>query len=255
MNEQIEQTVRPEGEKAKIVMIYVGVAIISALILGCFIYIGKFRSEASEANAEKYRKNVVDVRIMSMEEMIGKKDILLLNEGFVAKNQDGEKVNLQSLKGKVWVFAQFYGSCPECNKFNFQLLKDLYKKHEGNPNFRIVTMSVMEHENGVEAMKSIADTLGVKTENWWFLTANVDAVNKYCTKNMMYLEFQENTDKDGSGMEGAIFHDMGIAVFNKDMIMKAKVDVFNPLKAKNTLLANEKTRELGLEVEDALNNF
>ena len=82
--------------------------------------------------------------------------------------------------------------------------------------------------------------------------ADVDAVNKFCTENMMYAKFIENTNKEGDGMQGAIFHDMGMAVFNSDMIMKAKVDVFSPLEAGNILGSELEIKQLDLEIAAAL---
>jgi hypothetical protein len=110
----------------------------------------------------------------------------------------------------------------------------------------------MKEEDGVKSMKNMADSRNAETDNWWFLTADVDAVNKFCVDHMMYAEFVENTNKEGTGMMGAIFHDMGMAVFNADMVMKAKVDVFSPLNAGNKVGADLKTKQLKLEVAAAL---
>lgn len=207
---------------------------------------------AAEETADAGERNVVEVQVMSMEESIGLNDIVKLEKDFTATNQDGETVTLQSLKGKVWVFAQFYGSCPECNKVNFEILTDVYEKYKDDPNFQLVTVSVMEEEDGVKAMKSMADALKAETKNWWFLTADVSEVNEFCSDNMLYARFEDNTDKEGNGMEGAIFHDMGISVFNGDMVMKAKVDVYSQLQASNDLGAELKKKQLNLEVAAAI---
>lgn len=254
MSESVDknQSQRQAGDTKKIAMIYLVVAIICAIIISCFMFLGKYMRKAAEQTANDGEKSVVQVQVMSMEESIGLNDILRLEEDFTATNQDGEVVTLQSLKGKVWVFAQFYGSCPECNKVNFEILTGLYEKYKGDPNFQLVTVSVMEEEDGVKAMKNMADILKAETDKWWFLTADVNEVNEFCHDHMLYLKFEENTNKDGNGMEGAIFHDMGIAVFNADMIMKTKVDVYSQLQAKNDLGAELKKKELDLEVAAAL---
>ena len=252
MNAPVEDTTHPENVKAKIIMIYVGVAVISAIIISCFMFLGKYSRGVADKNADNSSNLVVIEQQMTVEESIGKFDIMKLEEDFTATNQDGEAVNLQSLRGKVWVFAQFYGSCPECNKVNLDILTDLYEKYKGNPNFQIVTISIMEEEDGVKAMKNMAETRKASSDNWWFLTADVNEVNEFCSAHMLYLKFQENTNKDGDGMQGEILHDMGMAVFNSEMIMKAKVDVYIPLKQGNTLLADLKKKQLDLEVAAAL---
>ncbi len=252
MSEHTELKSIPNKDKRQIIMIYTCVFFLSAGILTCFMYLGKYSAGKEKKLTDSNSEKVANVQILSMEESVGIHDILKLENDFTATNQDGEEVTLQSLKGKVWVFAQFYGSCPECNKVNFDALSKLYKEHQNDPDFQIVTISVKKEEDGVSSMKNMANALSAKSDNWWFLTADIDAVNQFCIKNMLYLQFKENTDKVATGMEGEIFHDMGIAVFNANMIMKAKVDIFSPLKAGNTLGSELKAKQLGLEVAAAL---
>lgn len=250
--EQQFQQPNREGDKAKIIMIYAAVAIICAILIAGFMFIGSRSRTKMTSHADKGSAKVVDVQFLSMEESVGLHDIMKLEEDFTATNQDGEEVTLQSLKGKVWVFAQFYGSCPECNKVNLDILTDLYKKYESNPNFQIVTVSIMAEDDGVKSMKNMAETRDAKTSNWWFLTADVEAVNKFCSENMLYAKFEKNTNKEESGMQGEISHDMGMAVFNADMTMKAKVDVYAEMTKKNTLGVELKKNQLDLEVAAAL---
>lgn len=252
MSDQIEDKLKQNSEKNKIVMIYVGVAIISAIIIVCFMFLGKYSRAVAVDDTNEDSIKAINIQVLSMEDSVGLNDILKLEKDFTATNQDGEVVTLQSLKGKVWVFAQFYGSCPECNKVNLEILTDLYKKYQSNPNFQIVTVSVMEEEDGVQSMKSMAEARSAETDKWWFLTADVDAVNKFCSDNMLYAKFEENTNKEGEGMQGAILHDMGMAIFNSEMIMKAKVDVYSKIAAKNDLGAELKNKQLDLEVAAAL---
>ena len=252
MSQQRENNEQAKADRKTIIMIYSVVAIICAIIITCFMWLGDKSRNAAENVAAKGERKAVDVQYLSMEESIGLNDIVKLEKDFVATNQDGVEVNFQSLKGKVWVFAQFYGSCPECNKVNFEILKDVYSKYKSNPHFQLVTISVMEEEDGVKAMKNMADLLKVDTARWWFLTADVAEVNKFCSDNMLYAKFVDNTDPDASGMKGAIFHDMGLSVFNGDMIMKAKVDIYSQLQVKNEVGAGLKKEQLDLEIAAAL---
>ena len=121
MSEPIEDQFEQGSDKGKIIMIYVAVAIISVIIIACFMFLGKYSRGVAEDDTKADSLKAINIQVMSMEESIGLNDILVLKEDFTATNQDGETVNLQSLKGKVWVFAQFYGSCPECNKINLEM--------------------------------------------------------------------------------------------------------------------------------------
>jgi len=252
MSDITEDSLNQKGDTAKIVMIYSVVAVLCVLIIAVSMWLGNRSKAAAEADISRGEQKAVEVRVMSMEENIGLHDIVKLEKDFTATNQDGEEVNLQSLTGKVWVFAQFYGSCPECNKVNFTILSDTYEKFKNDPNFQMVVVSVMEEADGVSAMKSMAQTLQADTSNWWFLTADVNEVNDFCSENMVYTRFEKNTNQDGSGMQGAIFHDMGISVFNNEMIMKTKVDIYSLEQAGNTQGAERKKKQLELEIVDAL---
>lgn len=241
-----------KANKGKIIMIYVCVAIICSLLIAAFVFIGSKSQKKMSTNTERGSQKAIEIQVMSMEESIGLHDIVKLDKDLTATNQDGVEVNLQSLEGKVWVFAQFYGSCPECNKINLGILKDLYTKYKSNSNFHIVTISIMEEEDGVKSMQNMAQALSAESNNWWFLTGDVEEVNAFCSENMLYSKFQPNTNKEGEGMQGEILHDMGMAVFNPEMIMKAKVDVYSQLAANNTVGAELKKKQLDLEIAAAL---
>ncbi len=248
MSEPIQDKMNKKGDTAKIVMIYSVVAVISVLIISLSMWLSKKHSQSAEADVRAGERSITYEYIGPD---VGSMDILKLTEDFVATNQDGVEVNLQSLEGKVWVFAQFYGSCPECNKVNFTLLADLYETYKNDNNFKMVVMSVKQEVDGVAAMKSMANTLQADTSNWWFLAADdVNEVNEYCSKNMLYLEFQENTNKEQSGMQGEIAHDMGISLFNHEMIMKKKIEVYS--KRDNKKFVAQKKKELNAEIVHAL---
>ncbi len=240
------------GAKKQIIIIYTVVALLAAGMLTWFLKLAdhsevRAKTTAAEGIAkarEQMKKTVVD--------SIGQIKLLDLTADMKAVNQLGKEVSMQDLKGKVWVFAQFYGSCPECNSTNLGVLKELYEKYKGNENFQIVTVSVKADEDAVTLMKNMADGYEADVKNWWFLSADVERVNEFCQKEMGYMKFAANKVKKNPGPEdmlGEINHDMRVAVFDADMGMWAHVDLFRPMKAHDTLGAELAHDKLFLTVE------
>jgi len=181
-----------------------------------------------------------------------------LVDDFTAVNQFGEEVTFQSLKGKTWVFAQFYGSCPECNSTNLAVLKELYEKYGENPDFQIVTISVKPEKDAVTLMKNMADHYAPGAKNWWFISADAAAVNQFCQDKMGYFAFKknENYGKAASAEEETeleILHDMRISVFDGEMSQWAIVDVAAPMKANDTLALELAKKKVDLTIDWALN--
>ncbi len=244
-------------EKKKIVLFYSGIAALAGLLIFGFLLLGDLRKKRSSATESKREGIVRGVQVQGLEEGIGQYKFLEVKEDFTAVNQFGEEVTIQSLKGKVWVFAQFYGSCPECRSTNLGILKELYDKYNGNKNFQIVTISVKPEKDAVTLMKALADFYAKDAKDWWFISADAKEVNAYCQANMGYMAFKKNEKfgKEVPGSEEAeleIHHDMGISVFGPEMGMWAKVDIAAAMKAKDDLRIEVARKKIDLTIEWAL---
>ena len=75
MSDVIEDKLNKKGDTAKIVMIYSVVVVLCALIIGVSMWLGKKSRASAEADI-KAGENVVDVRVMSMEESVGIQEIV-----------------------------------------------------------------------------------------------------------------------------------------------------------------------------------
>jgi len=196
-------------DKAKIATIYISVAVISVLILITTFYIQSRQVQPELVVPEP-------------------QPALTLEKDLVLTNQDGKKMHISELKGKVWAFAQFYANCPMCAKRNGQGLKSLYEAFKDRPDFKLVCISVNPEEDTPEKMKAIAESLGADTSNWLFLTGDAKKLKDYMLNEMKYDPIRKREDPKEAALKGEFAHNMSIAVYNRDMSMiDRRFDLYN----------------------------
>ncbi|MBK1830058.1 SCO family protein [Verrucomicrobiaceae bacterium R5-34] len=201
------------NEKSKIVTIYAVVALISVLILATAFYI---RGQQIRPEVTPYFSEETEFE-----------PLLTLDEDITLTRQDGEQVKISDLKGKVWAFAQFYAACPMCAVNNEQGIKSLYEKFKDEPDFHVVCITVDPKTDQVPQLKAYAEALGADTSNWWFLTGPEQELKKYMVDVMKYDPIQEREDAAEAAEKGALAHNMSIAVYNRDLQMVGRRDLFH----------------------------
>jgi protein SCO1/2 len=151
-------------------------------------------------------------------------------------------VKISELKGKVWACAQFYASCPMCAKRNSQGLKDLYEKYKGNPDFVLVCITVNPENDGIEQMLSYAEGLDADSSNWWFLTGDAKALKDYMINEMKYQAIVKREDPEEAARLGEYEHDMSIAVYDRNLSMIKRHDLFNARKKGEAFFTGEENK-------------
>ena len=194
-------------DKGKIALIYISVALISALILATTLYI-----RSSQLKPELVTPEAIP--------------LLTLEKDLTLTNQDGTEIHISDLKGKVWAFAQFYATCPMCAKRNGQGLKNLYQTFKGQSDFSLVCITVNPEEDTPEKMKSYAESLGADTSNWLFLTGDPEKLKDYMLNEMKYDPIQKREDPEEAMAKGALAHNMSIAVFDRNLTMVGRRDLY-----------------------------
>ena len=219
----------------KIAGIYTGVAIISAgIIFMAMMAAGRVRNTAVEAEEQmSAREPVVMTR---------------LEKGIDLVDQTGRELNIEDLQGKVWVFAQFYAACPQCAKRNLQSLKGLHDKFADDPDFRLVCVTVAPEKDTPEKLAKYADVVGADASSWLFLTGKPEELMPYMVEEMLYPSVKERTDKEEIALYGAVAHDLSLAVFDRDLQMRGKFDLFNT-KESNPALYGEFSKELDRRID------
>ncbi|HVU84213.1 MAG TPA: SCO family protein [Puia sp.] len=104
---------------------------------------------------------------------------------FSFTDQDGQTITNKDVAGKVYVAEYFFTTCRGiCPKLNTNL-KAVYEKYKNTPGFLILSHSVDPVTDSVGRLKKYADSLGVDSKTWIFLTGNKDSL--YQAARVSYL--------------------------------------------------------------------
>ena len=100
-------------------------------------------------------------------------------------DQDGRTITNKDVAGKVYVAEYFFTTCKGiCPKLNTNL-KSVYEKYKNEPGFLILSHSVDPVTDSVGRLKKYADSLGVNSSHWIFLTGDKDSL--YLAARESYL--------------------------------------------------------------------
>jgi protein SCO1 len=104
---------------------------------------------------------------------------------FSFTNQDGKQITNSDVAGKVYVAEYFFTTCKGiCPKMNNNL-KQVYELFKKEPDFLILSHSVDPETDSVGRIKVYADSLGVDSRTWIFLTGRKDSL--YHAARVSYL--------------------------------------------------------------------
>jgi protein SCO1 len=97
-------------------------------------------------------------------------------EPFAFTNQDGQAVTEKDLQGKVVAVNYFFTSCRSvCPRMNNNL-KPVYEHFKNDPHFLIVSHTCDPEVDSAARLKHYADSMGVDTRKWMFLTGRKDSL-------------------------------------------------------------------------------
>lgn len=103
---------------------------------------------------------------------------------FSFTNQDGQKVTEKDVAGKVYVAGYFFTTCKSiCPPMNNHL-KMVYEALKDEKDFLILSHTCDPGTDSVAQMKKFADSMGVDTKRWIFLTGRKDSL--YNTARVSY---------------------------------------------------------------------
>lgn len=95
---------------------------------------------------------------------------------FSFTNQDGRQVTSQDVAGKIYVTEFFFTTCPGICPMMNDNMKLVYEKYKGNPEFLILSHTCDPKTDSAAQLKRYADSLGVDTKQWMFLTGRKDSL-------------------------------------------------------------------------------
>nr|WP_260849884.1 SCO family protein [Bacillus pumilus] len=104
---------------------------------------------------------------------------------FEYENQDGQKVSLDDLKGKVWVADFIFTSCETiCPPMTAHMTELQKRLKEENLDARIISFSVDPEVDSPKKLKEFAKAYPLSFKNWDFLTGySQSAIEKFALKS------------------------------------------------------------------------
>jgi len=97
---------------------------------------------------------------------------------FSFTNQDGKTVTEKDVAGKVFVAGYFFTTCKSiCPTMN-NYLKQVYDRFKNENDFLILSHTCDPATDSAAKLKIYADSMGVNTQRWIFLTGRKDSLYK-----------------------------------------------------------------------------
>jgi protein SCO1/2 len=127
---------------------------------------------------------------------------------FSLTNQDGRKINWDSLKGKIVVADLFFTHCPTiCPAMTMNMKRLAESVNNGqrvgdktNKLVHFLSFSIDPDRDSVATIKKWADRFQVNPEKWWLLTGNKQEIYNLAINEMkMFAE-------DGKGIDTNFIH-------------------------------------------------
>jgi len=135
-------------------------------------------------------------------------------------DQDGRVVTNKDVAGKVYVAEYFFTTCKGiCPKLNTNL-KSVYEKYKNEPDFLILSHSVDPETDSVGRLKIYADSLGVDSRHWIFLTGDKDSL--YQAARLSYL--LDDPKNNLSPIDQQFIHTQFFALVDKSGEVRKIVD-------------------------------
>jgi protein SCO1 len=192
------------NRKTTITLFYLGVALISAAILGTAFFI-----------RSRHPKPDLSIIVDSGREAAGQ--WFEIAKDLDAINQEGKPVKLSDLRGKVWIAAEFFAICPHCAVRNGEELRKIYDEFRSHPDFHIVCITVDPENDRQEKLADYATALGAETRNWWFLNAgDQKATHEYLEQELKFFGVRERSDPLDIEANGRFAHDLGFLLVDRE---------------------------------------
>lgn len=152
----------------------------------------------------------------------GKVSLPQLNrvQDFSFVDQDGERITNKNVEGKVYVAEFFFTTCPGiCPKMNTNL-RPIYDKYINEPQFLILSHTVNPSTDTVARLKVYADSLGVNSHHWIFLTGKKDSLYR-AARNSYLLDDPKNNI---SPLDEQFIHTQYFALVDKNGNVRSIID-------------------------------
>lgn len=144
---------------------------------------------------------------------------------FSFTNQDGKPFTDKQLLNKITVVEYFFTTCKGiCPKLNTNM-KLVYEEFKGQPDFQILSHTCMPEVDSVPVLKHYADSLGLNTNIWVFVTGRKDSLYQMARGSYLLDDPKNNVEK----IEDQFIHTQFFALIDREGKVRGKV--YDGLKA------------------------
>ncbi|MFN8309016.1 MAG: SCO family protein [Chitinophagales bacterium] len=155
----------------------------------------------------------------------------------------GDRFELDSLKGNVYVANFFFASCPGICPVMTNQLERVQQAFIKDRNFRIISMTVDPDRDSLEALRAYAKTHGAISGRWIFLRAPKEVTYK-TAKDGFYLVAKE--DEDGAE---AFVHSEKLTLVDYNGVIRGYYD------GTDSLQVNKLMQDLVLVLRETEKNY
>ena len=119
---------------------------------------------------------LIAIFYLTVRPWIRRKDTISVVQPFAFINQDGKIVTDKDVEGKVYVAEYFFTTCRGvCPRLNTNM-KKVYDRFRNEKDFVILSHTSDPERDSAQQLKKYADSLGVNTSKWIFLTGRKDSL-------------------------------------------------------------------------------
>jgi protein SCO1 len=180
------------------------------------------------------------VFFLTVRPWIKKKDTISVVQPFSFVNQDGKLVTDKDVEGKVYVAEYFFTTCTGiCPTLNTNM-KRVYEKFKDQKDFLILSHTCDPERDSVPKLKKYADSLGVNTSQWIFLTGRKDSL--YTAARISYTI--DDPANNLRNIEDDFLHTQYWALVNKNGEVKKIYDGLKEKEINAMIKEIEKTLKL-----------
>ena len=145
--------------------------------------------------------------------------ILSYVQPFHFTNQDGNTFTDKELLNKITVVEYFFTTCKGiCPKLNTNM-KAIYAIYKNDPDFQIVSHTCNPGTDSVPVLKRYADSLGVNTKIWVFLTGRKDSLYQMARGSYLLDDPKNNVEK----IEDQFIHTQFFALIDRNGKVRGKI--------------------------------
>jgi protein SCO1/2 len=145
--------------------------------------------------------------------------VLSYVQPFQFTNQDGNSFTDKELLNKITVVEYFFTTCKGiCPKLNTNM-KDIYAIYKNDADFQIVSHTCNPGTDSVPVLKRYADSLGVDTKKWIFLTGRKDSLYQMARGSYLLDDPKNNVEK----IEDQFIHTQFFALIDRNGKVRGKI--------------------------------